>query len=217
MPYKDPQKQKEWREKNREYLMKYRKEYMGKEENREKFREYFRSWCKKNKDKINAYSRRWYSEHLIEQRERGRLYRTKNPEKAYIRKKLWRLNNPEKFQISSRRYMSENANARIANGLRARLILAVKAQNAQKSGNTEKLLGCTIPELLNYIESKFSEGMEWGNWGKNGWHIDHIKPCYSFNLVDTQEQKRCFHYTNLQPLWAFDNLSKGKRLYATAS
>lgn len=54
--------------------------------------------------------------------------------------------------------------------------------------------------------------MTWANYGKSGWHIDHIKPCASFDLSDPDQQKACFHYSNLQPLWAFDNLSKGAKL-----
>jgi hypothetical protein len=61
--------------------------------------------------------------------------------------------------------------------------------------------------LKGYLAGKFKDGMTWENHGE--WHIDHIKPCASFNLLDEGEQKKCFHYTNLQPLWASENLSKG--------
>ena len=61
--------------------------------------------------------------------------------------------------------------------------------------------------VKGFLEAKFKEGMTWENHGE--WHIDHIKPCVSFNLLDENEQKKCFHYTNLQPLWASENLSKG--------
>ena len=54
--------------------------------------------------------------------------------------------------------------------------------------------------------------MTWKNWGVKGWHLDHIIPCASFDLSLPEEQKKCFHYTNLQPLWAEDNLSKGSKL-----
>jgi hypothetical protein len=57
------------------------------------------------------------------------------------------------------------------------------------------------------LEGKFKERMSWENHGD--WHIDHIKPCASFNLLDEEEKKKCFHYTNLQLLWASENLSKG--------
>ena len=60
---------------------------------------------------------------------------------------------------------------------------------------------------MGYLAAKFQEGMSWDNHGE--WHIDHIKPCCKFNLLDDEEQRKCFHYTNLQPLWSKDNLSKG--------
>ena len=94
--------------------------------------------------------------------------------------------------------------------LRSRLGSAIKAKRATKNNNTMELTGCDIKFLKGYIEAKFVDGMTWENHGK--WHIDHIKPCCSFNLLDGEEQKKCFHYTNLQPLWAFDNLSKGGSL-----
>jgi hypothetical protein len=60
------------------------------------------------------------------------------------------------------------------------------------------------------MESLFLEGMSWDNYGK--WHIDHIRPCSSFDLSDTEQQKICFNYKNLQPLWAEDNLRKGAKV-----
>ncbi len=82
----------------------------------------------------------------------------------------------------------------------------------KKTRRTEELLGCTIEKCKIYLESLFKEGMSWDNYGYRGWHIDHIEPCSSFNLTNIEEQKKCFHYTNLQPLWAKDNLSKGDKL-----
>ena len=71
------------------------------------------------------------------------------------------------------------------------------------------LTGCTIPYLRGYLEGKFKEGMTWENYGS--WHVDHIKPCASFDLTKKEEQEKCFHYTNLQPLWALENIKKGKK------
>ena len=73
-----------------------------------------------------------------------------------------------------------------------------------------KLLDCSIPELRLYIESKFQKGMTWDNYGE--WHLDHVIPCDTFDLTDSEQQKICFHYTNLQPLWAVDNLKKHNKL-----
>lgn len=76
----------------------------------------------------------------------------------------------------------------------------------RKSSTTLDLLGCSVATLSNHLEIQFTEGMVWDNHGE--WHIDHIRPCASFDLSDPEQQRMCFHYTNLQPLWKFDNLSK---------
>ena len=73
-----------------------------------------------------------------------------------------------------------------------------------------KLCGCSLEKLKQHLESQFTEGMTWDN--KGDWHVDHIKPCASFDLTNPEEQKKCFHYTNLQPLWALDNMKKGAKL-----
>lgn len=80
-----------------------------------------------------------------------------------------------------------------------------------KGTKTNQFLGCSGKQLKTYIESLWLEGMTWENYGLYGWHIDHKKPCSSFDLSDPEQQKACFHYSNLQPLWAKDNLSKGAK------
>ena len=100
-----------------------------------------------------------------------------------------------------------DAEFKLVCSLRSRLGCAIKRKNSNKNNKTIELLGCSISFLKGYLEGKFKEGMTWENHGE--WHIDHIKPCASFNLLDDEQQKKCFHYTNLQPLWAFENLSKG--------
>lgn len=74
-----------------------------------------------------------------------------------------------------------------------------------------ELIGCSIEHLKEHIEKQFVEGMNWENWSFYGWHIDHIRPIASFDLSDPAQVKECFHYSNLQPLWAKDNLSKGDK------
>ena len=91
--------------------------------------------------------------------------------------------------------------------LRSRLGSALKRKNVKKGSSTLDLTGCELPFLKKYLEDQFTEGMTWENHGL--WHVDHIKPCCSFDLQNLEEQQTCFHYTNLQPLWAKDNLSKG--------
>ena len=90
-----------------------------------------------------------------------------------------------------------------------RILGALKNQNAKKFNNTMKLLDCSPSFLKEHLEKQFKEGMTWDNHTTDGWHIDHIRPCCSFDLTKKEQQEECFHYSNLQPLWATDNLKKG--------
>jgi hypothetical protein len=103
--------------------------------------------------------------------------------------------------------LSKDTTHKIIHALRQRLYYAVKLQEGNKQ-STFDLLGCSIDFLKDYLESLFRDNMTWDNYGKNGWHIDHIIPCAAFDLTDPEQQKRCFHYTNLQPLWAHENSKK---------
>ena len=96
---------------------------------------------------------------------------------------------------------------RLSMSLRNRLNQAIR--NEYKAGSAVRDLGCTINELKAHLEALFSPGMNWDNWELDGWHIDHIKPLASFDLTDREQFLEACHYTNLQPLWAKENLSKG--------
>ena len=81
-----------------------------------------------------------------------------------------------------------------------------------RKNKTLDLIGCDLNFLKEHIEKQFKSGMSWNNWSKYGWHLDHIKPCASFNLTKDEEQKKCFNFTNLQPLWATENLKKSNKI-----
>jgi Zn ribbon nucleic-acid-binding protein/plasmid maintenance system antidote protein VapI len=123
----------------------------------------------------------------------------------------WRKENRKILNKNHKEYEKNrkltDAEFKLLKTLRSRLGCAIKRQQSNKCDTTIELLGCSISFLKIFLESKFKEGMTWENHGE--WHIDHIKPCASFNLLDENEQKKCFHYTNLQPLWASENLRKG--------
>lgn len=95
---------------------------------------------------------------------------------------------------------------RLARNLRKRLRSAMK--DNFKTGSAVSDLGCSIEDFKLYLESKFSDGMSWDNYGREGWHIDHILPLSKFDLTNQEELKKACHYTNLQPLWARDNRRK---------
>ena len=94
--------------------------------------------------------------------------------------------------------------------LRARLYIAINGN--YKAGSAVRDLGCSIDELKLYLENKFRPDMTWNNWAHDGWHIDHIKPLASFDLTNRDQFLEACHYTNLQPLWAEENFSKGASL-----
>ena len=116
----------------------------------------------------------------------------------YHRQKLERMTDDEKNAQKLQRKLS----------LRLRTRLRVALKHHYKAGSAVRDLGCSVPELKQYLESKFQPGMTWDNWSHSGWHIDHIKPLAKFDLSNQEELLKACHYSNLQPLWAKDNLSK---------
>jgi len=94
--------------------------------------------------------------------------------------------------------------------LRLRLLDALKRKNVTKKHSAIKLLGCSIEECKQHLEKQFKPEMNWDNHGKV-WEIDHIKPCSKFDLSDSEQQKECFHYTNLQPLTILENRQKSNK------
>lgn len=102
----------------------------------------------------------------------------------------------------------QNPRKKIEHALRERVRAAVSGRTS-KAARTMELVGCTIDQFLGYLEIQFQDGMSWANYGQ--WHIDHKKPCAAFDLTDPAQQKQCFNYSNQQPLWAQENLSKSSK------
>lgn len=92
--------------------------------------------------------------------------------------------------------------------LRTQVYSKIKNAKGKKCLKSLELIGCSVAEARKHIESLWLEGMSWANYTHDGWHIDHIKPCATFDLTNPEQQKQCFHYTNLRPLWAKDNFSR---------
>jgi hypothetical protein len=165
------------------------------------------SYCQKcqnsyNQQRLTAhpevrkeYNRRAYLKNREEQIEKAGAY-----QRAHAAASRPRINERE------RRRMATDVNAKLASYTRRRILLALHGK--VKEHHTTHLLGCSIAELKSHLEKQFQLGMNWSNYGIGGWHIDHKRPCSSFDLTNTIQQRACFHYTNLQPLWAKDNISK---------
>lgn len=91
---------------------------------------------------------------------------------------------------------------------RNRVRVALKGQ--VKADTTLALIGCSVDELRAHLERQFTPGMSWQNYGE--WHVDHIRPCAAYDHTDLASHWQCFHFSNLQPLWAVDNLRKSDKV-----
>lgn len=144
---------------------------------------------------------------------------------ARVARKKWAENNPEKDSEAKRKYTRENRkeiqrknNLRYAQDqahrlkilLRARLGVALRQNSSKKSAQTTELLGAPWVWVEAYLEEQFLPGMTWENHGPV-WEIDHIRPCASFDLTIPEQQRMCFHWTNLQPLFTPDNRRKSDK------
>lgn len=201
---------------------KYKIEYdkVRNKNNIEKRKELSHKYYEENKNKIKEYSKKWFEENkeyaLKKHNEGKRRRRKENPEKYREKDRIYNKNksNEIKQRERGKRKLRWNNdyNYRLKNII-SHQIRCNLFQN--KTFKTFELLNYSIQDLKNHLESLFQEGMNWNNYGYTGWHIDHIKPVASFNLINKdgsqnlEEIKKCWALENLQPLWAKDNMSKG--------
>lgn len=171
-----------------------------------------KNYTLKNIDKIKKYKEVYNILNSDKIKKYHKEYRTKN----LIKIKNYYKNNKEKILAQKKQYekykRDTDPHFKLIRKLRVRLNKALKSQSSNKCYKTIDLLGITIYDFKKYLESQFKDGMTWDNYSYKGWHIDHIRPCSSFDLTDPEQQKLCFHYTNLQPLWWWENLKKSNKV-----
>jgi hypothetical protein len=125
-----------------------------------------------------------------------------------------RYNKTHKKQINKQRTDKYHTNIqhKLKVIIRNRIGKIIRNKKIAKHSSSTKSIGCSYKTLIKHLESQFSDGMTWDNHGTYGWHIDHKIPLAAFDLSDKKQFKEACHYTNLQPLWAEDNYSKGDKL-----
>ena len=207
----------------------YHKQYY--KENLEAIKENQRNYRKRNLEAIKLGQKKYSEDNAEHIREQRRSYRESNKETIKDYKKRYREKNSEKIKDKKKKYYRENSvkilqhnkkykTDRLKNDpiykmvqiLRTRMYQTLKSLGTKKSSKTLDLLGATKEEVWKHLESQFKDGMTRENHGLRGWHIDHIKPMCSFDLSDSEQLKECCHYTNLQPLWWWENLSKSDKI-----
>jgi hypothetical protein len=162
----------------------------------------------------------------------NRLYARRNYKRAKERQARYWANNPDSLerrdiwvktynktykkkhrlkillQLKTRR--ENDPNFKMRSTLRSRIWTVLKRKNTPRLASTLTLLGVdSVETVINHIENQFESWMNWSNHGE--WHLDHIKPCASFDLNSFRGQRACFNYKNLRPLEAFENMSKGSK------
>jgi len=160
------------------------------------------------------YRQQYYKTNRLVIREKSSKKRATPEEKEKIALQCKRYVETHREYVNKRRkmWLDTRPHFKLRTNLARRIHSVLKGNN--KSKNSLALLGCSTKEYKAYLESKFKPGMSWNNYNKHGWHVDHIIPCVSFDLTKPEEQAKCFHYSNTQPLWANENYSKGGKTYS---
>ena len=206
------QLQKQWRKNNKERVKEFTKKAQSKESYKIKRRAWYKVYMSNpdNHNKRKEWERKWRSQDHVKAKKK--LYKLNN--KEYIRKRMKEYTQrPEvKNRVRERiRYRLKNDPIfRLKSSIRTRIYLYIKRGLAKKTLPTSVLIGCSWEFLKIHLEKQFKPHMSWANYGK--WHIDHQKPMASFNLFKQKELLKCCNFSNLQPLWASENLSKGAKL-----
>ena len=177
-------------------------------------KEYNRLYYINNKEKIKNNVSRYTKENKDKVKEYQSNYAKENAQKLKEYKSNWNEDNKEEmrkyFRDRKRIKMQTDDLYKFKEKLRKRTNVAFNRSSWNKGSSNESLLGCSFEDAKKHIESQFKKGMSWSNYTKDGWHIDHIIPLSSANTKE--ELELLCKYTNLQPLWAFDNLSKGNKI-----
>jgi hypothetical protein len=178
------------------------------EKTKESKAEYDKRYREENKAKIAEYKKQWAIENAQQVFNQQKKYRQENAEKLSKEKSEYTKNNRPKINARQSKYdKKRRANDPLYRLIRNTRNMVLRYILGSKDKKTQEIVGCTFEELKLHIEKQFTEGMTWDNYGINGWHIDHIKP---LAMASTQEEIMASnHYTNLQPMWALDNLKKG--------
>ena len=198
-----------WRKTNPEKAKESRRR--TREKGAERYREQRLRHREENRDKILEKERQRRQSNPEKYRERTKKWQEENREKYIELRKLSRKKNRD----NERKYHTKYCKKRRSEDLLFKLITNIRIainqaiQKNSKGGRSIALLGCSIDRLKDHLDKP---GMSWDNWSPDGWHIDHIIPCAAFDFSKLDQQKQCFNFKNLQPLWAKDNMSKGAKL-----
>lgn len=189
-----------------------------KSKNEKRVKEKNKEWRLNNPEKLLKNMEKFNKEHPNYQQEY--LSKPENKERHDQNRRNWYEKNKTEICQNIAKRIENDINFKIKKNMRTRLYHILKKE--WRAGSAVSDLGCSVEELKIHLEKQFysnpetGETMSWDNWKYDGWHIDHIKPLASFNLENREEFLKACHYTNLQPLWAKENLSKSDKILEIA-
>jgi len=195
--HREEAKQYNFEHRDEKKLYNYKHHLEHKEEENLKKRQHYLE----HKEEINLKHKQWLSEHKEEQKTSNEKWRSEHREKCKINKRQWDLKHKKERNQYEKNRRETNPIVRLITIVRGRNRSAFKSQGVKKRLHTIESLGCTALEYQNYIQSHLKPGMTMENKGPRKWHLHHIKPVYTFDLRDIEQQKLCFHYTNIIPMW----------------
>lgn len=163
------------------------------------------------KEQTKQRSREWYIKNQKRRREKAKRWVEQNSDRYKYLSKRWKENNKEKRREEWQRRRS-TPKGRVDHSFGAQMRNALREKKGGR--RWEQIVGYTIDDLMAHLEAQFVDGMNWDNFGE--WHIDHIIPKAHFMFESTEDEsfQECWALSNLQPLWAYDNLSKGAKIGA---
>lgn len=185
------------------------------EKKRQKCREYYAA----NAERVKARSRKWRQQNRDRMHATQRAYR-----QAHYEQMKSQFNADEEARRKRYRYLSEwkrkkaQSDPSFAQYQKVMRLMSramkkhLAGRRVTAASQIVRLLGCDWAHFVAHIEARFHPGMTWQNHGHSGWHFDHIVPLSSFDLTDEEQLKKGCHYTNVQPLWAADNIRKGGKV-----
>jgi len=188
----DRQGKRDWKKRNHE---------LYKEMERDRKREKYKNDPEYRESRIFKVNTRYHSHTPEEKREISRKNRA--------------ARDPDELKKYHREYFAEriksDLNFLLISNLRTLTKRAIKRGGSKTDTKTLEYIGCSLEECRNHIEEKFDENMTWDNWDRKGWHLDHIRPCSSFNLTEENQRYVCFNWRNLRPIWWKENISKNDK------
>lgn len=185
----------------------YAKAY--REKHAEKTKAYQAEYRAANRERLQGYNIAWRDQHPGCRVGESRRYRERHKDelaaRASVRKSSPRIRAQENARATERYWTDPRKRREVLK----RNFVQVALRRCKTSPGVRALCGCSLDDLRRHLASLFKPGMSWDNWGE--WEIDHKRPVCTFDLMDGEQLKECFHFSNMQPLWKHENMAKGSK------